>query len=223
MCFGTEPCAVDRDYLRRRHSNPADANAGFRSWCRDGASTAIVIGGGIAGKGADMKRRQKITGRRFAASLLALVLLSTSTAVAEEVSELSRGQTVYVPVYSRVWYGNLDSRDKPSTLLLSSMLSVRNTDPDHSITVRAVRYYDTDGKLLRDHRDPARILGPFASTDVFVECKDPAGGSRANFIVVWDSDAPVNPPVIESVNTHYTGTALTAFTSRGQPIRSRRN
>jgi hypothetical protein len=54
-----------------------------------------------------MKRRQEITGRRFAASLLALVLLSTSTAVAEEVSELSRGQTVYVPVYSRVWYGNL--------------------------------------------------------------------------------------------------------------------
>ena len=29
--------------------------------------------------------------------------------------------------------------------------------------------------------------------------------------------------VIESVNAHYTGTALTAFTSRGQPIRSRRN
>jgi hypothetical protein len=37
---------------------------------------------------------------------------------------------------------------------------------------------------------------------------------------VWEADVPVDPPIIESVNTHYPGTQLTAFVSRGQPIRA---
>jgi hypothetical protein len=142
------------------------------------------------------------------------------SARAEEGRELSRGQTVYVPVYSHIWYGNLDSRGDPSRLLLASMLSIRNIDPEHGIAVPSVRYYDSDGKLLRDDSAARRTLGPLASADVFAEYKDTAGGAGAKFIVVWEADAPVDPPIIESVNTHYTGTQLTAFVSRGQPIRA---
>ena len=98
------------------------------------------------------------------------------------------------------------------------MLSIRNVDPNHSIMVKSVRYYDTDGKLLRDD-NAARTLAPLASTEVFVEYKDEEGGAGAKFIVVWQADVPVNPPLIESVNAHFIGTQLTVFTSRGQPIR----
>ena len=164
-----------------------------------------------------MRQKRKLLCAELAGSLMA-AWFSSSIAVAHEGVELSRGQTVYVPIYSQILYRNLDSQGKPSTLLLSSMVSIRNTDPDHSITVRSVRYYGGDGKLLRDDSDAARNLGPLASTEVFVEYKDTTGGSGANFLVVWDAETSVNPPIIESVNVNYTGTALTAFTSRGRPL-----
>ena len=151
-------------------------------------------------------------------SIAVLLTLMTGAAVAEERQALSRGQTVYVPVYSSIWYGNVDSRLKASKLLLSSMLSIRNLDPDNNIVVNSVRYYDTDGKLLKED-NLARALAPLASTDVFIEFKDDTGGTGAKFIVVWQADVPVNPPIIESVNTHFTGTQLTAFLSRGRPIK----
>jgi hypothetical protein len=151
-------------------------------------------------------------------SIAVLLTLMTGAAAAEEREPLSRGQTVYVPVYSSIWYGNVDSRLKASKLLLSSMLSIRNLDPDNSIVVNTVRYYDTDGKLLKED-NLARTLAPLASTDVFIEFKDDTGGTGAKFIVVWQADVPVNPPIIESVNTHFTGTQLTAFLSRGRPIK----
>ena len=98
------------------------------------------------------------------------------------------------------------------------MLSIRNLDPDNNIVVNTVRYYDTDGKLLKED-NLARTLTPLASTDVFIEFKDDTGGTGAKFIVVWQADVPVNPPIIESVNTHFTGTQLTAFLSRGRLIK----
>jgi hypothetical protein len=145
-------------------------------------------------------------------------LISTLGAAAAE-DGLSTGQTVYVPVYSHIIYGNIHPRlGAPFKLLLSSMLSIRNVDPNHSIMVESVRYYDTDGKLLRDD-SAARTLAPLASTEVFVEFKDEQGGTGASFIVVWQADMPVNPPLVESVNAHFTGTQLTVFTSRGHSIK----
>lgn len=166
-----------------------------------------------------MSQKRHLFCAEFAGSLLAAWFVG-SVAVAEEASELSRGQMVYVPIYSQISYRNLDLQGKPSTLLLSSMVSIRNTDPDNGITLRSVRYYGGDGKLLRDDSDAARSLGPLASTEIFVEYKDTTGGTGANFLVVWDAERPVNPPIIESVNVNYTGTALTAFTSRGRPLLS---
>jgi hypothetical protein len=149
-------------------------------------------------------------------SLAVFLAMMTAAAVAEEIQ--SKGQTVYVPVYSHIFYRNINRGSKPSKLLLSSMLSIRNIDPDQSIVVKVVRYHDTDGKLLRED-NAARTLRPLASTDVFVEFKDDAGGAGAKFIVVWESESPVHPPIIESVNTHFVGTQLTTFVSRGRPIK----
>jgi len=151
-------------------------------------------------------------------SVVVFLTLMTGAAVAEEQQALSRGQTVYVPVYSHIWYGNVDTRLKASKLLLSSMLSIRHIDSDHSIVVSTVRYHDTDGKLLKED-SVERTLAPLASTDVFVEFKDDTGGAGAKFIVLWQADVPVNPPIIESVNTHFIGTQLTVFISRGRPIK----
>jgi len=76
------------------------------------------------------------------------------------------------------------------------------------------QFWQTDAVnpgILWESPHPLSIVG--------VEYKDEEGGTGAKFIVVWQADVPVNPPLVESVNAHFTGTQLTVFTSRGQPIK----
>lgn len=152
------------------------------------------------------------------AALFAAAILCPMAVSAEQPLPLSKGQTLYVPVYSHISHGNLDGRGKPSELLLSSMLSLRNTDLTQPITITSARYYDTDGKLLREYLPKPLVLGPMGSSELFVEHKDKSGGSGANFVVEWKAERAVNPPVIESVNAYFFGTQSVAFTSPGRPI-----
>jgi hypothetical protein len=152
------------------------------------------------------------------AALFCATILAAPAARAEQPAPLSKGQTLYVPVYSHISHGNLDGRGKPSELLLSSMLSLRNTDPAGTVTVTSARYYDTEGKLLREYLPKPLVLGPMGSSELFVEHRDKTGGSGANFVVEWKSDKPVNPPLVETVNAYFFGTQSVAFTSPGRPI-----
>jgi hypothetical protein len=158
----------------------------------------------------------------WASAALCAAGLALGSAAAHEAAELARGQTVYVPVYSQISHGNIDrSTGRPATLPLSSMLSIRNIDPERSLTLRSVRYHDGDGKLLREYLQAPRTLGPLASAEVFVEHKDVAGGSGASFLVVWDAEQDMNAPVIETVNAYFFGTQSIAFTSPGRPLARR--
>jgi hypothetical protein len=155
----------------------------------------------------------------IAYSLLSLCLFLSfaGTSVAGEPPPLTQGQTVYIPVYSEVPHGNTNADGKPDMWLLSAMLSVRNTDPKIALTLRSIRYYDTNGDLIREY--PAgKTLGPWATTGVFVEHKDRRGGSGANFVVVWDASKPINAPIVEAVHTNFYGTRALVFTSAGQPL-----
>jgi hypothetical protein len=70
------------------------------------------------------------------------------------------------------------------TLVISLILchlSIRNVDTSRNITVRSVRYYDTDGNLMREEKPPV-ILPPLATKSIFVPRSD-TGGIGANFIV----------------------------------------
>lgn len=139
------------------------------------------------------------------------------TSVAGELPPLTQGQTVYVPVYSEVLFGSAGSDGKPGSWLLSAMLSIRNTDPKSSLTLRSIRYYDTAGNLIREY--PAgKTLGPLATVEAFVEHQDKSGGTGASFLVVWDAAKPMNAPIIETVHTYFFGTRSVVFTSSGQPL-----
>src|SRR5262249_43671459 len=154
--------------------------------------------------------------RRLALSVCFLVLIG-GAGLAGELPPATQGQTVYVPVYSEVLYGNADSAGKPERWQLSATLSIRNTDPGSPLTVRSIRYYDTDGKLIRDYATGNKIA-PLGTLETFVEHKDRSGGSGANFLVVWDADRPINAPIIETIHTYFFGTRSVVFTSAGQPL-----
>ena len=131
---------------------------------------------------------------------------------AEELSGLSKGETIYVPAYSHIYSGN---REVP--LFLTVTISIRNIDSRNSIKVTAVDYYESQGNLLKKFIDSPIILKPLESTHYVVPQKDKAGGSGANFIVEWKSDKPVNSPIVEAVMIASGGGAI-SFISRGQAL-----
>jgi hypothetical protein len=127
--------------------------------------------------------------------LIMIILAGTRALQAQAASqELSQGQTVYVPVYSQVFFG-----DKARTFDLSATLSIRNVDVKAAINITKVGYYNETGKHVRDLVDKPVVLQPWNSTRFYIKESDNTGGAEAFFIVVWQSDSPVIPPIIESV------------------------
>ena len=122
-------------------------------------------------------------------------------------------QTIYVPAYSHIYYGN---REQP--LLLAITLSIRNIDTDKEIKITLVDYYETQGRLLKKFIKKPVVLNPLGSLRYIIPESDKTGGSGANFIVKWESDRLANPPLIESVMISTQSSQGISFTSRGREI-----
>lgn len=147
--------------------------------------------------------------------LFVIVVMSTfsSIAHADEATALSRGEAIYVPAYSHIYSGD---RERP--FLLTVTLSIRNIDLKNQIKITSVDYYETQGTLLKKYIDKKVKLKPLESTRYVVPESDTAGGSGANFIVEWESDKLVNPPIVESIMIGTQSQQGISFTSRGKAI-----
>ena len=151
-------------------------------------------------------------------TFLAATSLALFLAAVQPSAALTSGNTIYVPIYSHVYHGNVDWTKKPETKQMAVMVSVRNTDSKNAIQITSIKYYGSDGQLIRDESNKAKTLAPMASMELFVENKDTTGGAGANYIISFTSKAPVNPPVIEAVHTNFWAPGSVAFTTRGEII-----
>lgn len=111
---------------------------------------------------------------------------------AKHVDHIST-HTVYVPVYSHVYFGD----GKP--YLLATTLAIRNTDLSRDLIIKSVKYYDTNGRLVRSYLTNPLRLGALVSSEILVEEHDVAGGSGAKFIVEWSAEDAVERPIIEAI------------------------
>lgn len=145
--------------------------------------------------------------------LISFCSVPVSTSSASQAPELSKGQIIYVPSYSHIYIGN-----KERFLLLTITLSVRNIDPDHSIRINHVDYYETQGKRLKKCLDKPVILKPLESYRYIIAEKDQSGGSGANFMVEWAAETPANPPIVEAIMIGTQNQQGISFTSRGRAI-----
>jgi len=150
--------------------------------------------------------------------LIVTVLALAAPAWAQEPFALSRGQTVYVPVYSEILHGDLDRQGKPSRQPLSALVSVRNTDSRSALRVLSARYYDSNGKMLRDFVSAPRVVPPLGALDLFIERRESEGGSGASFLIKWQADAPINPPFVEAVHIDLHSLRPLSFTTFGRPV-----
>lgn len=143
-------------------------------------------------------------------SLFLLSILFTCSALAED---LSKGQTIYVPVYSHIYTGD---REKP--FLLTATVSIRNTDLKNSITVTMADYYNQEGRKINGYVNKELVLKPLAAVRYVIKESDKQGGSGASVIVRWKSGTPVSEPIVESVMIGAQNQQGISFTSRGKVI-----
>lgn len=130
----------------------------------------------------------------FFALLILLGGASILPAPVQAEVELSQGATLYVPIYSNVYSG-----PKKRAYHLAAMMSFRNTDPTHAVTIQRADYYDERGKKIEGYIDEPVVLGPLASTNIYIKEYDERGGTGANFIVKWSAAIPVNQPIIQGI------------------------
>lgn len=155
--------------------------------------------------------------RAAAAVALAGMLLAAAPAAATGPAP-SSGQTVYLPVYSHIWHGEVRGDGSPERLLVSTLVSIRNTDPKQPITLTLADYYDTDGKLIRRYAEQPRQIGPLGTIEYFINLTDTSGGSGANFLIGWTAATPVSQPVVEGVHAYFRGTQSLGFITSGRVI-----
>jgi hypothetical protein len=124
---------------------------------------------------------------------------------------------VYVPVYSSIY---VPVGHPHVTVELAATVSLRNVSPRDSLVVESVRYYDSQGKHVRDHVAQPGELAPLASVEFVVPMSDTTGGPGANFLIDWSGPAGIDAPLVEAIMTGQSGNAGISFTSLGRVLAS---
>lgn len=124
--------------------------------------------------------------------------------------------TVYVPVYSDIYYSAGDRR-----FSLTATLSIRNTSLTDTIYLTGVDYYDSQGEMLTRYLNRAVKMYPLESLEFIVEGGIAAGGAGANFIVDWEAGNPNVSPIIQCVMIGASGTQGISFLTEGFTLESR--
>ncbi len=138
--------------------------------------------------------------------------------VTVDETKIVMGQTIYVPVYSHIYY-----RNQEKVLNLAATLSIRNTDLSKPMIITSIRYYDSNGKVIKQFLARPVQLGAMASTDFVVDSTDTSGGSGANFIVEWVAETEIFEPVVEAVMIGTESNRGISFVSPGKVIKSLNN
>jgi hypothetical protein len=131
---------------------------------------------------------------------------------------LVKNQSLYLPIYSHMLYGNLGKKNTASHVLLSALVSIRNTDPKRPLRVLSAKYFDTQGKLIGERVPSPVLLPPLGTLELFVELNDASGGSGANFVIKWEAEQPINPPLVESLHANMDGGKAVIFMTQAVPL-----
>lgn len=108
----------------------------------------------------------------------------------------TQGQTVYLSLYPKI---ERPGRMAPNFLI--TILTIRNTDLQHPITVNSINYHDSNGALKKQVLKEPVILNPISSKSMRFEEKelDTGSGMAGCFIIVWKSIEKVSEPIVEGI------------------------
>jgi len=170
-----------------------------------------------------MKTETDLSARQGFQQLLGWAVFALLPLVASAADEpvLLTGQTLYLPVYSHVYHGNPDKQGKPAETLVSTHVSLRNTDTQVPIRITYARYYDTAGKLVRSYINQPVTIPPLGTHEIFVPRADTAGGSGANFMIGWTAENPANTPIVEALHADIREARTLMFVTTAKAVKAR--
>lgn len=126
-------------------------------------------------------------------------------------SDVARGGRLYVPAYAR-----LPVSGGRASVDLSITLSIQNTSPLHTITIRSVELLDASGKRLEHSLSSSRDIPPLGSSSIFLPVH--ASGAGAKALIEWSAGSAVAPPLAEAIMLGQIGAMSVSFVSRGVSI-----
>ena len=139
-------------------------------------------------------------------------------ATAQVPATKSTGQSLYLPIYSHIWHGDIARNGERAKTLVSVSVSIRNTDPVKPLRITSAQYYDTDGNKLKEFVATPKVIGPMGTLELFVARSDDTGGAGANFLIAWKSDVPMNPPVVEGLHANMPAGRSIAFVTTARVL-----
>jgi len=131
----------------------------------------------------------------YIAILAVVLVLMPTTAMAS--MDRSKGQTIYLSVIPQIQSG-----PRLNINYFRFLLSVRNTDIQHAVTIRSITYYNASGKLEKKLLPEPLTLNPLASHTTLFEEKElaiPQEGMSGCMIIKWEATEKVNPVIVDGV------------------------
>lgn len=156
-------------------------------------------------------------GRR-AAPVDALAPFKDSLLAPPDGAQLTRHQSVYVPVYSSVADAGGQKR-----LDFSVTLSIRNVAENAPLVLERIDYHDTAGRLVQHYLQQPVAVRPLGTVEIFIPTDDVRGGTGAKFIVGWAAAGAMPAPVIQAVMVGGVANRSYALTTEGVPIAAPEN
>jgi len=131
-----------------------------------------------------MKLIRKLNGIKTILSLFLILTIMFINNVSYADINRTQGQTVYLSLYPKI-----EGVGKRASTFLTTILTIRNTDLRHPITINSIDYYDSNGVLKR------RVLKkPTEEKELAAE-----NGMAGCFIIVWKSSEKVTEPIVEGI------------------------
>ncbi len=145
-----------------------------------------------------------------------MAILVTASTPRTDPAELSKGQTVYVSVYS-----NILTAPKGIPFSLEATLIIRNTDMTNALQVTTADFYNTEGSVIKKFIDTPLTLRPLETKYIYLSTRGAEGGLGANFIVRWSAAQTINTPIVECLMIGARSSQGISFVSPGKVIEER--
>lgn len=123
-----------------------------------------------------------------------LNIKSHETDLSFDSASIFKGEVVYVPVYSSVYF-----KDSTSLYNLTATLNIRNIDMTGVLYLREINYYNSRGELVKNFLTKTLKVKPLETFDLVISENDTTGGTGASFIVKWVSKNNIQNPIVEAV------------------------
>ena len=158
------------------------------------------------------------TGKYKIINLIAIMTcflcLSFATRISAEPRR-SAGETLYISVYPKI----MSADDKKLKFYLTNILTVRNLDLSHPITVESITYHDDSGSAQRDFLKAPLVLNALSSHTLRVEGKELESASMAGcYIIKWKALREVNAPLAEMLVGYGSSGISYSFVLQGVPV-----